>query len=95
VDGAVGALGQGLLDGLLGALGAEGNDDDLAAMLLLEPKRLLERVAVGLVHLETDVGFANPALMFADGQGSVASGNLFDANSDFQFSSYPPARVAA
>ena len=87
VDAAIGAFGEGFLDCLLGALGAHRNGDDFAAVLFLQAQCFFERVAIGLVCFESDVGFANPRAAFDDGEGRIFGGNLFDADSDFQDSS--------
>ena len=62
VDRAIGAAGERLTNHLRRARRAGGADHDLAAVLLLEPQRLLERVRVGLVQLEAGVGVADPRL---------------------------------
>ena len=63
MDGAVGAAGERLADHLGGAGRAGRADDDLAAVLLLQPQRLFERVGVGLVQLEAGVLVADPGLL--------------------------------
>ncbi len=60
VDGAVGAFGQRLADGLRGARRAGAQRDDFAAVLLLQLQRLFERVGVGLVDLVGEIGFLDP-----------------------------------
>ena len=82
VDAAVGALGQRFLDGLLGALRAHGKRHHFAAVLFLQAQRLFEREAVRLVHLEADVGFADPRAVFGDAQRRILGGNLLDADGD-------------
>ena len=62
VDGAIGAARQRLADHLRRARRPGRADDDLAAVLLLEPQRLFERVGVGLVELEAGVLVADPGL---------------------------------
>ena len=60
VNAAVGALGQRFLDRLLHALRAHRKRHHFAAVLFLEAQGFFERKAVGLVHLESDIGFADP-----------------------------------
>jgi hypothetical protein len=84
VDAAIGALGQGFFDGLLGALGAHGDGDHFAAVLFLQAQGFFEGVGVGLVGFKADIGFADPGAAFGDGERRVLGGNLFDANADFQ-----------
>ena len=60
VDRAVGAARQRLAQHLRDARGPGRADDHFAAVLFLEPQRLLERVGVGLVHLVAGVLLANP-----------------------------------
>ena len=90
VDAAVGAFGQGFLDGLLHALGAHGDGDDFAAVLFFQAQGFFERVGVGLVGFKADVGFADPGAAFDDGERRIFRGNLFDANADFQDASAKP-----
>src|SRR5262249_9574341 len=58
-------------------------DDDLAAVLLLQTQRLLERIGVGLVHLEAGVGLANPGLLVVQAGLPLARGHLLDADRSF------------
>ena len=81
VNSAVGALGQGFLDGLLHALRAHGERDHFPAVFFLQAQRFFERVTVRLVHLESDIGFLDPVA--GDGQRSVFGGNLLDAHDNF------------
>ena len=81
VNAAVGALGQRFLDRLLHALRAHRHRDHFAAVLFLQAQGFLERETVRLVHLKSDVGFADPACV-GDGQRSVFGGNLLDADDD-------------
>ena len=62
VDRAVGAARERLADHLLHARRARRADDHLAAVLLAQAQRLLERVGVRLVHLVADVLLADPRL---------------------------------
>ena len=55
---------------------------DLAAVLLFQAQGFFERVTVGLVHFETDVGFLDP--VSGDGEWGVLCGNLLDADDDVQ-----------
>jgi hypothetical protein len=56
VDGAVCAFGEGFADGLAYALGAGAEDDDFAAVLLLELEGFFEGVGVGLVEGVLEAG---------------------------------------
>ena len=58
--------------------------DHFAAVLFLQAQRFFERVAVGLVRFEADVGFADPGAAIANGERSIFGGNLLDADADFQ-----------
>jgi hypothetical protein len=83
VDGAVCALGQGFADGLADALGAGADDDDFAAVLLLELQGFFEGVGVGLVEGELQVGFVDPLGRSVDADLRIAFGDLFDGYDDF------------
>ena len=83
VDGAVGALGQSFAKGCADALRAGADDDDFAAMLLLEPQRFFEGVGVGLVQGELEIGFVDPSAGGVDAERRIALGDLFDGDDDF------------
>ena len=75
---------------LRGARRTGGAHHDLAAVLLLEPQRLLERVGVRLVELEAGVVVADPGLRLVDAQLPLARHDLLDADGDlhaFRFQS--------
>ena len=78
VDGAVSTFGQRLADGLLHARRPNADDHHLAAVLLFELQRGFQRIGIRLVHLITEVAFADPARIFAEAQGGIFGGNLFD-----------------
>ena len=59
------------------------NDDDLAAVLFLEPQRLLERVRVRLVQLPARVLITDPGLRVVDADLPLTGDDLFDADGDF------------
>ncbi len=80
VNGAIGAFGQGFLDGLLHALGTHGKGDDFAAVFFFQAEGFFESVAIGLIHFETDVGFLDP--VSGNGEWGVFCGDLFDADDD-------------
>ncbi len=80
VNGAVSAFCESFLDGLLHTLWTHGKDDHFAAMLFLEAQRFFERVTVGLVHLEADVGLLDP--VSSNRQRRVLRGNLLNADDD-------------
>ena len=61
VNGAIGALGQSLANGLRCARRSSAQSDDLAAVLFLQLKRLFERISVGLIDLETEIALLDPA----------------------------------
>ena len=83
VDRAIGAAGQRLANHLRRARRAGRADDDLAAVLLLQPQRFLERVGVGLVQLEAGVLVADPGLLIVDAQLPLARDDLLDADGNF------------
>ncbi len=85
MNAAIRAFGERFLDGLLHALRSHGERDDFAAMFFFEAQSFFERVAVRLVHLEANVGFANP--VSGDGQRGVFGGNLFNAHDNVHGSS--------
>ncbi len=60
VDAAIGAFGQGFLDGLLDAIGAHGNGYHFAVVLFLEAEGFFEGVGVGLVGFKAYIRFADP-----------------------------------
>ena len=64
VNGAIGAARQRFAQHLRRARRPGSADDDLAAMLLSQAKRLFERVGVGLVHLEAGILLAHAAPAF-------------------------------
>ena len=80
VNAAVRAFRECFFDRLLHALRAHGKRDDFATVLFLEPQGLFERVAVRLVHFETDVGFLDP--VSGDCQRRVFRRNLLDTHDD-------------
>ena len=59
------------------------HDHDFAAVLLLEPQRLFERVGVRLVHLEAGVLIADPGLRVVEAGLPLAGGDLLDADGNF------------
>ena len=83
VNGAIGPAREGLPDHLCRACGTGRADDHLAAVLLLETQALLERVRVGLVHLEAGVALANPGFRVVQAGLPLARGDLLDADGDF------------
>src|SRR5713226_5544457 len=80
MNAAIRAFGERFLDRLLYALWSQGKRNHLAAVLFLEPQRFFECVAVRLVHLKADVGFANP--VSGNGQRGAFGGNLLYAHED-------------
>src|SRR5688572_24705318 len=87
--GAVGAARQRFANHLLHARRAGGTDHHLAAVLLAQPQRLLERIGVGLVHFIADILIANPGLGVVEAWLPLARGNLFDADRNFQGVRHP------
>src|SRR6185436_19520221 len=80
---AIGAARQRLADHLGDARRPGRADDHFAAVLLLEPERLLERVGVGLVHLEAGVLVADPGFVVVEAGLPLAGGDLLDADGNF------------
>jgi hypothetical protein len=83
MNGAVGAPGKRLPDHLRHARGPGRHDHDLAAVLLLEPQRLLERVRVRLVQFPTGVAIPHPGLGLVDANLPLSGDNLLDRDCDF------------
>ena len=83
VDGAVRALGQGFADGGADALRSGGEDDDFAAVLLLELQGFFEGVGVGLVQRVLQAGFFNPLAGGVDADLRIALRDLLDGDDDF------------
>ena len=82
VNRAVGAARQRLANHLLHPRRPCRADDHLAAVLLAQAQRLLERIGVRLVHLVADVLFADPGLVVAQARLPLAGGDLLDADGD-------------
>ena len=53
-----------------------------AAVVEAQPKRRLEGIRIGLIHLETRIGVADPARRFVDTERPIAGHNLLDTNGD-------------
>jgi hypothetical protein len=83
VDGAIGAARERFADDLGDTRRTRRADDHVAAVLLLQTQRFLERVGVGLVHLEAGVLVANPGLVVVQARVPLAIGHLFDADGNF------------
>ncbi len=60
--------------------------DNLAAMLLTQAKRLLERVGIRLVHLEACILLTNSTTCVIDPRLPLARRNLLDADGDVHVS---------
>ena len=82
---AVGPARQRFAEHLSRSSGSGRADHDFPAMLLAQPQRLLERVRVGLVHLEAGVLFANRPSALVDARLPLARGHLFEADSNLHF----------
>ena len=95
VDGAIGALGQGLANGGAHALRAGGEDDHFAAVLLLELQAFFKGVGVRFVHGELDVGFFNPFPGAVDAHLRIALRDLLDGYDDLHFFRLSGIRVLA
>ena len=93
MNGAIGALGQGLAQHLLGARRTGGNDDDFAAVLLFLAKGLFERVGVRLIHFVGDV-FANPGAGFVEFEGGVLLRHLLHADQNLHSGLLAEVRAA-
>ena len=89
VDGAVGAFGQCLADGLrsAGRSGAQG--DHFAPVLFLQLQSLFQGVGIRLIDLETQVVLLNPAAARVDAKLRIANRNLLDGNDNFHEKSQP------
>src|SRR3984885_11327695 len=83
MDSPIRAFRQAFLYDLLCPFRSHGERHHLASMLFLQAQSFLERKAVGLVHLESDVGLAYPCAAFRYVQRSILGRNLLDANGDF------------
>ena len=83
LDGAICAFGEGFANGGAGALGSGAENDDFAAVLLLQLQGFFEGVGVRLVHGELEVGFFDPFAGAGDANLSIALGDLFDADDNF------------
>ena len=82
VDRAVRAARQRLANHLRRTRRARREDHHFAAVLLLEPQRLFQRVGVRLVQLEAGVLIANPGLRLVDPKLPLPGDDLFDADGD-------------
>src|SRR4029077_14109729 len=82
VDGAIGDARERFANYLGDARRPRGADDDLAAVLLLEAQRLLERVLIRLVHLEGAILLADPGLAVVETRLPLARRDLLDADGD-------------
>ena len=80
VHGTIGAPRQRFPDHLRRPRGSGRADDHLAAVLLLEAQRLLERIRVRLVELEAGVLVANPGPGVVDTELPLARHDLLDAH---------------
>ncbi len=87
VDGAIGALGQGLADGLRGARRAGAHHNHFAAVFFLELQRRFQGVRVGLVDFVAEIGVLNPAVGRVKTQRRIAGRNLLERNQDFHVGS--------
>ena len=81
MDGAIGALGQGLAQYLLRARRAAGDDHHFSAVLLFLAQRLFQRVGVRLVHFVGNI-FANPRAALVQLQRRVFLRDLLHADQD-------------
>ena len=89
VNRAIGATRQCLAQDLRSARGPRRADHNLAAVRFAKAQRLLERIRVGLVHLEAGVLLAYAPLGVVDPRLPFTGRNLFDANSDAHEGSAP------
>jgi hypothetical protein len=95
VDGAVGALGESLAQRRSDALGPQADDDDLAAILLLQLERFFEGVGVGLVDGVGQIVFVDPLSAWREGDLGVALGNLFNRCDDLHGRVRAPVKMNA
>ena len=80
MNGAVGALGQRLANGLGGARRSAAQNHHLAAVLLFELETFFQRVGVGLIDLVAQLVLGDPEPGRVDPQGRVTRGNLLDGH---------------
>ena len=66
MNGAIGAFGQCLANGLRCARGAGAQRHHFAAVLFLQAQRFFERESVGLVDFETEIALLNPTAAGVD-----------------------------
>ena len=83
MQGAVRALGQSLLDRLLGARRTERGQHHLAAMLFFQTQAFFQRVNIRLIDFEAEIGFLHPGGGGIQPQERISSGDLLDAHDDF------------
>ncbi len=76
----IGAFGERLAYGLRSARGPGAQRHHFAAALLLKLQGFFERVGVGLVDLEAEIGFLNPAAAGVHSQLRVADRYLLYAD---------------
>ena len=86
VNGAIGALGQRLANGLGGARRSAAQNDHLAAVPLLELEAFFQGVGVGLIDLVAQLVLDDPEPGWVDPQSRVAGGNLFDGHDNLHTS---------
>ena len=78
----VGAQGERFAQRLAHPLGAEAEHHDLAAGLLLDLERRLERALVALVDDEREVLLLDPRTLLVEAQAGLGVGHLLDADRD-------------
>ncbi len=83
MDGAVGAFGQRLADGLGGAGGSGAQGDHLSAVLFFQLQGFFQGIGVRLIDLVGNVAFLDPLARGCDFKLRIASGNLLDRNDYF------------
>ena len=85
MDTAVAAHGQGLLHGFLDAVGADGENRQFSADLLLQPDRLFNRVFVVFVHAKDQIAVIVPAAVCGNLEFGFHVRNLLYAYQNLHF----------
>jgi len=80
MDSAIRSFGEGFANRGSDALRARTEDDDLAAVLLLQLQRLFQRVGVGLIEGPLKICLFNPPSGGVDADRSIALRHLFDSD---------------
>jgi len=85
VDRAIRAFSERFTNGLSGPRRTRAQRDHFAAVLLFQLERFFQSVGVGLIDLETQIGFLDPLAGCIRPELRVADGNLLDRDDNFMF----------